>query len=175
MKVIKYLITEWLLPILIAVVITLFIQRFVLFIVSVPSGSMIPTIEVGNRLLVTRTYNPEESLEHGDVVVFMSDELDKRLIKRLIGRPGDHIVITTDGTLYRNGELVEEDYVVNKSREPKELSFYIPEGHYFFLGDNRANSNDARMWNEPYIPAEKIEAEARFTIWPPSQIGLLEK
>lgn len=175
MKQLKYLFTEWVVPILIALVITLLIQRFLLFIVSVPSGSMIPTIEVGNRLLVTRTHNPEKSLEHGDVVVFMSDELDKRLIKRLIGLPGDHIVITTDGELYRNGELVKEDYVVNKSREPRELTFDVPEGHYFFLGDNRANSNDARFWKDTYIPADKIEAEAQFTIWPPSQIGGLER
>lgn len=175
MKQLKYLFTEWVVPIAIAVVITLLLRRFVLFMVSVPTGSMIPTIQEGDRLLVTRVHNLDKALHHSDVVVFMSDELDKRLIKRLIGLPGDHIVITKEGHLYRNNELVEENYVVNKSTEKKELVFDVPEGHYFFLGDNRANSYDARMWKNPYVPAEDIEAKARFTVWPPSHIGKLKR
>ena len=94
--------TEWVIPIAIALVLALLIKQFLIFKVYIPSGSMIPTLNEGDQLFVTRVYNLD-NLKRGDILVFDSDELDDVLIKRLIGLPGDKIKIVS-GTVYVNGE-----------------------------------------------------------------------
>ena len=110
-------------------------------------------------------------MQRGDIVVFDSDELNETVIKRLIGLPGDTIKI--DGTaVYVNGKKLDEPYV----EYPLESygTYKVPEGKYFFLGDNRANSNDSRFWKDPYIDADKIQGKAQIKIYPLSQIGFLK-
>ena len=84
--------TEWVVPILIALVLAFLINKFLIFKVKIPSESMVPTLNVGDRLFVTRIHNPEK-LKRGDIVVFHSDEKNEDMIKRLIGLPGDKVVI----------------------------------------------------------------------------------
>lgn len=161
---------DWVIPIFIAIVLAICINKFLIFKVYIPSSSMVPTLNVGDRLLVTRVYNPEK-LQRGDIVVFDSDELNETVIKRLIGLPGDTIKI--DGTaVYVNGKKLDEPYV----KYPLESygTYKVPEGKYFFLGDNRANSNDSRFWKDPYIDADKIQGKAQIKIYPLSQIGFLK-
>lgn len=160
---------DWVIPIFIAIVLAICINKFLIFKVYIPSSSMVPTLNVDDRLLVTRVYNPEK-LQRGDIVVFDSDELNETVIKRLIGLPGDTIKI--DGTaVYVNGKKLDEPYV----KYPLESygTYKVPEGKYFFLGDNRANSNDSRFWKDPYIDADKIQGKAQIKIYPLSQIGFL--
>lgn len=160
---------DWVIPIFIAIVLAICINKFLIFKVYIPSSSMVPTLNVDDRLLVTRVYNPEK-LQRGDIVVFDSDELNETVIKRLIGLPGDTIKI--DGTaVYVNGKKLDEPYV----EYPLESygTYKVPEGKYFFLGDNRANSNDSRFWKDPYIDADKIQGKAQIKIYPLSQIGFL--
>ena len=161
---------EWLIPFGTEILALLLIIKFLFFFVIVPSGSMIPTIEKPSVLFATRVHNPEK-LQRGDIVVFESDELNLTLVKRLVGLPGDHVVLDEDGKMPLTGQPVEEEYVFYPSA--RAADFQVPEGHYLFLGDNRAGSNDARMWNEPYIPGEKISGKARFTLWPLSNFGIL--
>ena len=161
---------DWVIPIFIAIVLAICINKFLIFKVYIPSSSMVPTLNVDDRLLVTRVYNPEK-LQRGDIVVFDSDELNETVIKRLIGLPGDTIKI--DGTaVYVNGKKLDEPYV----EYPLESygTYKVPEGKYFFLGDNRANSNDSRFWKDPYIDADKIQGKAQVKIYPLSQIGFLK-
>lgn len=161
---------DWVIPIFIAIVLAICINKFLIFKVYIPSSSMVPTLNVDDRLLVTRVYNPEK-LQRGDIVVFDSDELNETVIKRLIGLPGDTIKI--DGTaVYVNGKKLDEPYV----KYPLESygTYKVPEGKYFFLGDNRANSNDSRFWKDPYIDADKIQGKAQIKIYPLSQIGFLK-
>ncbi|SKA96711.1 signal peptidase I [Caloramator quimbayensis] len=169
---IKVFVKEWVIPIVIAFIIALAINKFLFFKILVPTESMYPTIKVQDRIFVTRVYHPE-NLKRGDIVVFYSDELGERLVKRLIGLPGDKIDIK-DGTVYINGKKYEEPYVVNKDDYTASEPFVVPDGEYFFLGDNRANSLDSRYWQYSYIKADKIEGKAIFTLFPFNRMGVLK-
>lgn len=161
---------EWIVPIIVAIVIALLIKQFLIFKVYIPSGSMIPTLNEGDHLFVTRIYNTD-NIQRGDIIVFDSDELNDVLIKRVIGLPGDTINIE-DGTVYVNGEKLEEDYVKNNDHFYGE--FTVPEGEFFFLGDNRAISYDSRKWDDPYIEASKIRAKAQIKVYPFSDFGSIK-
>lgn len=171
MTIFKRILKEWVLPFGLEILIILLIIKYVFFLAMVPTGSMIPTIDEKSWLFVTRIHNPEKSVERGDIVVFESDELNQTLIKRVVGMPGDEIEIDEVGRVYINGRYYQEDYVVFPSDQSGEWK--VPEGRYFFLGDNRGGSYDARYWEEPYIPAEKLTGEARFILWPPKDFGVL--
>jgi signal peptidase I len=162
---------EWGVPLVVAIVIALLIKQFLIFKVYIPSPSMVPTINVGDHLFVTRIYNLD-NLQRGDIIVFKSKEFNDTFIKRLIGLPGDNINIA-DGKVIVNGEVLEEDYVKNNDVNYIN-SFNVPEGKYFFLGDNRSNSKDSRYWNNPYISSEDIMAKARIRIYPFQNIGSLK-
>jgi signal peptidase I len=103
----KRVMNDWIIPIVAAAIIAVFIHIFIFFIVTIPSESMVPTINVGDKVFVTRIYN-KDKLQRGDIVVFYSKELKDTLIKRLIGLPGDEVVIKEAGQVYVNGEKIEE-------------------------------------------------------------------
>lgn len=161
---------DWVLPIILAFIIAILIKQFLVFKVEIPTGSMIPTLNVNDQLFVTRVYNLE-NLQHGDILVFESKELDDILIKRLIGLPGDKIDII-DGIVYINEVELQEDYVVNKDNWYG--SYEVPEGKYFFLGDNRPTSFDSRKWEDPYIPGECIQAKAQLKVYPFKDFGSIK-
>ena len=161
---------DWILPVVLALVATLIINRYLLFKVYIPSESMKPTLEKGDQLFVTRVYNLNK-LQRGDVVVFYSNELGDTLIKRLIALPGDEVEIK-EGKVYINGTETIEDYVKNPSIYNGD--FKVPEGKFFFLGDNRANSADARYWANPYIDGSDIKGKAQVRVYPFSRIGILK-
>ena len=167
----KKKIDEWILCLVIAFVLAIVINKFLLYKVYIPSASMVPTLNKGDNLFVTRVYNPE-NLERGDIVVFYSDELKEILIKRLIGLPGDKIKIQ-NGVVNVNGEDLKEDYVVNNDTDYYG-TFEVPEDKYFFLGDNRAISKDSRYWVNPYVDKEDIQAEARLKVWPINDFGFVK-
>ena len=99
-----------------------------------------------------------------DIVLFKNDEFPGEiLIKRLIGLPGDKIDIK-NGVVYRNGEKLNEDYV--KNNEIYDGTFQVPDNKYFFLGDNRANSDDSRYWKNPYVDESYIEGKAKLRYYP---------
>ena len=168
MKLLKIFTKEWLLPILVAIILATLINRFVFYNVKIPSESMYPTIKIGDKITVTRVYN-KSKLKRGDIVVFYSYELKDRLIKRLIGLPGDEIDIKDGGEVFINGNKIEEPYVVYKEGLGKQ--FKVPQGKYLFLGDNRASSLDARKWENPYIDIKDIKGKAQFVIYPFKRFG----
>ena len=148
------------------------IFNFVINITYVPTGSMIPTISEHSVLISLREYNTDE-LQRGEIYSFHSDELGKTLIKRLIGLPGETVRIEGNGNIYINDVRLDEPYV--KNQEYGYIgTFEVPEGYYFFLGDNRSGSSDARYWDNPYIKAEDVISRAVFTIFPFSGFGFLE-
>lgn len=163
---------DWIMPVLIAFVIVFLINKFIFFQVQVPTGSMIPTIQKKDRLFVTKVYD-YSSIKRGDILVFISRENnDEWFVKRVVGLPGEHVVIDENGTVFINGEMLQEDYVENPS--PKQADFTVPEGKYLMLGDNRAVSDDARYWKNPYIDEKDILGKARITVFPFNRFGSLK-
>lgn len=162
--------SDWIVPIVIAVILAILINRFLIFKVKIPSESMVPTLNVGDRLFVTRVYNPEH-LKRGDIVVFYSEEKNEDMIKRLIGLPGDKVVIK-DGTVIVNNETLKENYIGTADNYNGE--FIVPEGKYFFLGDNRYWSLDSRYWEDPYIDGSEIKGKAQVKVYPWKDFGKIE-
>jgi signal peptidase I len=167
----KKLLKEWIYPIGTALIIAFLINKFLLFKIYVPSESMLPTIMIGDQIFVTKSYN-KDNIKRGDIMVFYSEERGELLIKRVIGLPGEKVEIKGDGSVFINGNVLEEPYVVHKDN--KTASFNVPEGHYLFLGDNRANSLDARYWKNPYISKDAIKGKARITVFPFKRFGWIK-
>lgn len=163
---------DWIIPILAALLLAYLIHEFLLFKIKVPTGSMMPTVEIGDQLFVTRIYN-SNNIKRGDIVVFNSDELKEPLLKRVIGLPGEHVEIKSDGSVYINGNKLEEDYVKYQGGKT-DMSFDVPSGKFLMLGDNRNNSDDARYWSNPYIDGKDIEAKAQLTVYPFDRIGFVK-
>lgn len=170
-KGVRYYLKEWILPIAIAFLLAMIIHKTLFYLIKIPSGSMRPTIMEGDKILVTRVHDTDK-LKRGDIIVFHSDELQLDLIKRLIGLPGDRIEIKENGDLYINGQKQNESYVVNQLGI--ESKFEVPEGKFLFLGDNRANSKDARLWDKPYISKDKVMGKAQFIVTPVKRFGKLK-
>ena len=160
---------EWIIPAIAAFVLAILMNKFLIFNVYVPSSSMVPTINVGDRLMIRKLYN-KDNIKRGDILVFYSDELQETLIKRLIGLPGDHIVIK-EGIVNINGEDIEEDYIENNDYNEEELIYDVPEGKYFFLGDNRPVSKDSRRWINPYIDEDDIKGKLILRFYPINDFG----
>jgi signal peptidase I len=149
-----------------------FVRPFVVEAFFIPSESMVPTLRVGDRVLVNKFIYRFTEPERGDIIVFESVEGGgEDLIKRVVGVPGDEISVR-GGKLVVNGEPQKEPYL---NRKYPDRSFAapttVPEGHVFVMGDNRANSRDSRFFGP--VPKKKIEGEAFLLFWPPDRIGSL--
>lgn len=159
-----------------SVVLALGIRHFVAEARYIPSGSMEPTLEVNDRLVVEKVSYRFNDPERGDIIVFWPPESltppgQRRdaFIKRVIGLPGDMIEIR-DGQVFINGEVIEEDYI----KAPPNYVWgpqRVPEDSYFVLGDNRNSSFDSHEWD--FLPGENIIGRAMVRFWPVSRVGWL--
>lgn len=142
--------------------------NYVFFAIIVPSASMYPMIEVGDRIIATRIHSTS-SIERGDILVFYSDEFREVMVKRVIGLPNEKIEIDSEGRIFVNDKKLNESYV----KYPDNLggSFQVPDGEYFFLGDYREHSYDSRKWDAPFIPETRILGEAKLILFPFDRIS----
>lgn len=157
-------ILSWVLVFAIAFVAAFLIKRFVIYTVEVPTGSMIDTIRIGDKIMTSRLSYVFGDPKRGDVVVFTHDPegIDKDYIKRIIGLPGETIE-GHDGKIYINGEPINEPYLYEEMLG--EFGPYeIPEDCYFMMGDNRNNSGDCRYWEDKFINRDQFIGKAFFTI-----------
>ena len=166
----KKFLKDWVVPVLIAIFLAILINKFLVFKVIIPSESMATTLNIGDRLLAHRVYNLKK-MSRGDLIIFYYEPNDKLYIKRLIGLPGDEIVIK-NGKVTVNGEVLTEEYV--KYDMDFNGEFKVPSGQYFLLGDNRDNSSDSRFWDYPYIDSNLIRGKAFLKLYPIDEIGLIE-
>ncbi len=160
---------SWVKIVIGAVIVAFLLSNFVIINAKVPSGSMISTINKGNKVIGFRLAYVFADPKRGDIVIFDAPKEDKIYIKRLIGLPGDTIVIK-DNTLYINGELIEEDYVDEWTNSPGTTTYEVPKGEYFMMGDNRNHSADSREWG--FVKRDAILAKAIFRYYP--SIGMLD-
>ena len=170
-KSLKAEVLDWAKTLLLYCVLPLVVFQTFCFMASVPTGSMETTIPVGAQVITTRVFN-KDNVERGDIVVFDSEELGVILIKRCLGLPGDEIVFDGTGRVFINGEVYRESYVSSDS--DFEGEFVVPEDCYFFVGDNRAGSLDARYWENPYIHKDFVKGKGFFVLFPFSSLGILK-
>jgi signal peptidase I len=167
-----------------ALVVALVVKTFLFQAFYIPSGSMEPTLEKGDRVLVNKVSYDLHDVNRGDVIVFELDPDDvgadgiKDLIKRVIGLPGD-VIETRDGVVYINDEPLDEPYLADGTttgspadgQNPGIERQTVPDGHVYVLGDNRSNSADSR-YRGP-IPIDSIVGRAFILVWPPGDIANL--
>jgi len=177
---------------LIAFLLAMFIRSYIIATFYIPSESMEDTLLVGDRLIGTRFDFLFRHPKKGEIVIFVYPVNPKiRLIKRMIGYPGD-LIMVRDGILYINGQRQDEPYIKEKmSGWGKNFGpVRVPEDHYFVIGDNRNNSNDSRFWNlkgtmpfagfwkDPdnvgFLPAENIESRPILRFWPINRFGVVQ-
>jgi signal peptidase I len=182
-----------------ALALALGIQAFLVKPYRIPSESMEPTLDVGQRVLVNRIGNRFSDPQIGEIMVFhpptgavgatnqcavphSSDEACPRagsrrasenFIKRVVAGPGDRISIR-DGHVIRNGRQEKDSYISpcgggEACNLPQTIT--IPPGHWFMMGDNRGSSDDSRFWGP--VPKKWLIGGAFATYWPPKSIGLL--
>jgi signal peptidase I len=158
-------IIEWIKAIVFALILALLIRSYIFEPMIVPTGSMMHTIEIGDRIIVCKYTYRFKPLKRGDIVVFKyPDDPKQTFVKRLIGIEGDVIEIK-DGKLYLNNSPKSEPYIM----EPMLGDFgpyKVPPGHFFMMGDNRNNSKDSRFWENKYVSKQQIIGKATYCIWP---------
>lgn len=155
--------------IIVVAVVVIAVSFFIKPIV-VEGVSMSPTLESKDYLLVSRqAYNFGEP-ERGDIVVFPHDEgTDEKLyIKRVIGLPGDHLVIE-DGKVYINDKLIKEEYIA-ENYTSGDIDYKIPKGRIFVMGDNRGNSSDSRYFGT--VKIDQVVGEAFVRLYPFNKIDV---
>ena len=160
--------------VVIAAVLAFTLRTFVIESFWVPSGSMLPTIQLNDRVWVTKFSYKIGEPERGDVVVFRppsaahAGENEKYYIKRLIALPGETVEFK-DNHLYIDGELVEEDYLGDDVYTEDFGPFTVGENSYFFCGDNRQGSYDSRAWGD--VERENLVGHAQCIYWPLARMG----
>ncbi len=179
----------------VALGLALLIQAFLVKPFRIPSESMVPTLEINQRVLVDRVSFRFSDPERGDIVVFKppagadrntcgadhpdnqacptptEDKSDTNFIKRVVAVPGDRLTVRR-GHVFIDGEPQDEEFAqisADCATCNLEKEIKIPPDHYFMMGDNRGASADSREWGP--VPKKWIIGKAFATYWPPRQIG----
>jgi signal peptidase I len=161
----------------IALVLALLIRTFVAEPRFIPSDSMLPTLEQGDRLVVEKLSYDFHPPRRGDIVVFeppaqlqlQGYQKDQAFIKRVIATAGD-VIAVKEGKIYLNNQPLSEDYIL----EPPQYNFMpllVPENNLFVMGDNRNNSNDSHIWG--FLPENNVIGRAVFRFFPFNRLGIL--
>lgn len=135
----------------------------------IPSESMEDTIKKGDLVFATRLETDEEYIKRYDILIFtpLYEADTDTLIKRVIGLPGETIKIE-NGKIFADGAELNNSFIKEPQDDDGDGTYVVPEGHYFFLGDNRNNSYDSRFWEDEYVPLENIKAKVKYIIFPSS-------
>jgi len=173
-------IIEWVVVLLVALGLAVGLRTFVVQTYSIPSGSMIPTLMIGDRILVDKLSYHLHSVHRGDVVVFatppneLASLMVQDLVKRVIGLPGETIASGPHGEVLINGKAIHQPWLTASARAnpgPAIRTQKIPAGEIFVMGDNRGFSDDSRDYGP--VDESLIVGRAVLGFWPLSRIHLL--
>ncbi|MEI8126385.1 MAG: signal peptidase I [Actinomycetota bacterium] len=171
----KRWIAEWAVILISALIIAVLVRSYVIQTFYIPSGSMEPTLQIGDRIIVSKLSLTLGSVNRGDIIVFHSPPTEacagdtpSDLVKRVVGLPGETISSTGE-TIYINGKKLSEPWTHTSPLGPAISSTLIPTGSYFMMGDNNSNSCDSRYWGT--LPRHYMVGKVLLRIWPPSRIG----
>lgn len=174
------------------IVLMLLVRLLIIGCYTIPSGSMMDTIQIGDRVASSKLIPKFSSLKRGDVVVFhdpanwlggesSSSGKGDYLIKRLIGLPGDVVECKGAGKpITINGVAIDESVYLKSGVQPSSFAFKVTvtADHVFVMGDNRANSSDSRYHQDDgdhgLVPMSNIVGVALYRYWPLNRIGLIE-
>ncbi|MFB2877218.1 signal peptidase I [Floridanema aerugineum] len=179
---------EVLKTILLSGVLALGIRTFVAEARYIPSGSMLETLQINDRLIVDKLSYNFSSPKRGDIIVFNptkaleEQNFHDAFIKRVVGLPGEKVELK-NGKVYINGNVLQENYVNGQLTEtdvcpigkPPYLAkpVVVPPNSYLVLGDNRRNSYDGRCWG--LVPRDRIIGKASVRFWPLNSIGGIDR
>jgi signal peptidase I len=155
------------------------IRQFVAEARYIPSESMVPTLEVNDRLIIEKISYLVHPPQREDIIVFWPNDklrqqqpkLKDAFIKRLIGLPGEKVEVRA-GKVYINDQPLQEQYI----EAPPDYEWgpeIVPKDSYLVLGDNRNNSYDSHFWG--YVPRQNIIGRAAFRFWPPTRVGNVDQ
>lgn len=170
---------EWAHSILVAAVLTLIIRAFVIQAFKIPSGSMIPTLLIGDKLFVNKFIYRFEPPKRGDIIVFKYPKDPKKdFIKRLVAWGGETVEIR-DGKIYVDDKVLDDPetfgkfYYINHDPYggPNE-KITVPPDSYYVLGDNSGNSTDSRFWG--FVPKKSVLGKALVRWWPLNRMGKIQ-
>ena len=150
----------------IATVLALFIVFFVIDNAAVASGSMEDTIMTGERVICNRLAFVFSDPQRFDVVLFELPGRPLAYVKRIIGLPGERVEIIGGQVFINSGDVPLDDSFTREPARGDFGPFYVPDGHFFVLGDNRNSSSDSKSWEEPFVPRDAFMGRAIFTYYP---------
>lgn len=152
--------------ILVAIISVVFYYTLGQFFV-VSGVSMKPNLKDGQWLLISKINHYKRSPQRGEVVVFyFPGTKNDKYIKRIVGLPGERVVVKK-GQVFINGNKLFEGYLDKNEKTQGQVNIKLNEGEYFVLGDNRDHSNDSRAWGA--LPQEEIIGQAVFAVYPFSE------
>jgi len=166
---------EWVVLIVAALLVAVVIKTFLFQAFYIPSESMVPTLEVGDRVLVNKLSYDFHDLHRGDIVVFKAPAAAetgdiKDLVKRVIGLPGD-TVEERNGHVFVNGTRIAEPYLPPGTQTTNLPPTKVPPGEMFMMGDNREASKDSRIFGA--VQESAIIGRVFLRIWPFGRVGTL--
>lgn len=163
-------------PIVIALVIAILLKTFIFANAVIPSGSMLNTIQEGDRIIASRLAYINEDPQRYDIIIFhYPDDESQLFVKRIVGMPGETIQVI-DGVVYvtdksGNTTQLRDNFVTNGTPTGNFGPYTVPLGSYFVMGDNRNDSWDSRFWDKKYVEKSKILGKVKFKYFPkPSKI-----
>jgi signal peptidase I len=166
---------ETLVIVVVALLVAVLLRTFVIQTFYVPSGSMEPTIQIGDRILVDKLSYHFHSVHRGDIIVFKTPPAENcggpavpDLVKRVIGLPGNRIS-SRGNTVYINGKPLAEPWLPANEPLGKPITpMTVPKNEYYVMGDNRPNSCDSRYWGP--VARSLIVGKVVAIFWPPSRL-----
>ena len=172
----KHLLIEWVIIVFVALGVSFLMRTFVIQTFFIPSGSMEPTLQIGDRIIVSKLSVDLGTIHRGDIVVFKAPPAEHcgdpvtDLVKRVIGLPGDHLT-SKGNTIYVNGAPLVETWTHVEPLGQAIGQVTVPANSYFMMGDNHPNSCDSRMWGS--VPRSDLIGKVFLRIWPLGRLGFI--